>query len=176
MRPIIFLFALLLPVIGYGQIQKCKYARNEIDKFSEQHITVSKWYSIGENSKRGNVLKAELTRIDTTYILKLWADGGRLGCVSSSSQAHFKSNDGTILILSHIGGVDCGNTAYVGGVTAHANPHIILALSSSSVAFLKKPITMVRLMFADVYGDYDVSLPMNFQQIIQCVDAAGKPK
>jgi hypothetical protein len=158
---------------GYSQV-KCKLQTNETDSFTGQHIVITKWINIGSSDKGYGPLSAQLTKKgDSTYVLRLWAGGGGLGCITTSSQVHFKTVLGEIQSIKHDGDIDCGSSTYVYGTTVKNNPIAVLVLDQHEVEFLKKSITMARMEYDNIYGNYTITMPMNLQQLFTCVDSAG---
>jgi hypothetical protein len=165
------LLFLLISIQSFSQI-KCKLLKAEMDSFTGQAVIVTKWQNIGKSEKLSSSIQAQLTKKgDSVYILRLWAGGGGLGCITTTSQVHFKTTMNEIRSITHAGEIDCGSTVYVSGTSVKSNPVAVLVLNQDDVDFLKKSIAMIRMEFDDFYGNYNVTMPMNLQQLFVCVDS-----
>jgi hypothetical protein len=157
----------------YGQVVKCKYEVNEFDSFSGMRIVKTKFQSVGNPDKTWYDVKASVRKVDSTYFLLV--TGIARSCVSNhDTEVSFKTPNGEIYSLKHIGEIDCGRTVYVGAASAESQPMIYLRVDTEEIR--KYAISMIRITQGQVYMNVTITTPMTFKQLFDCADNAPMAK
>lgn len=169
------IFALIIGIVDQcsGQIEKCKYLRNEIDDMTGKRFIQTRFYHIAKTQRGNSAVWASVKKVDNDWFLEIYNTNEDLGCIGISSEVIFKTVSNQIYSLTSSGGRQCDDFVYYG---VRIPPLAVLHLSGTNSAIKNEGIEMIRFSYERKSDDAKLFLPFNIQQICKCVETAPAPK
>ena len=172
MKKIILLFMMLAGLTMSAQ--KCKYAKNEVDKFTNKTIVETKEDAfVISGMGLGFSVGYSLYKSDNNKYLKLrLTDSGSLFAIREGNEIMFKLENGNVINLKFIES-QIADSSYNSGLKATFHKIITLVpITNEEIdQFKNNKLTDIRIYTTDGYVDKEVKEKRAkiFQELLKCI-------
>ena len=161
----LLLILLCFPMIGFGQ--KCKYQKNETDKFTKSEIKITKEKILWKNPMGGNTLSFYVSSVDKEKFITIrYSQGSVFTVKSGESLTLLLENDESVSLITDNSVVsDYSGSSWFAYTTYSIPKNSISLLSQYNV-------TDIRIQTSDGYIDKEVKgkKQSRINEHLKCID------